>query len=217
MSWSKKCFKRNRAGSPAVLLCVEWFHKFVPTSWRRGSHERRKWLEVKVPERTHNRHRLRSHLTNFLTEKPAVPFASQSSITNATNSAKNNVALACLIMLMPSALSNSEKSNTKCHTDWRHASLRSQPFCDMPVILDAMKGPSLDVPAVQIKSCFHRCKVSRHGVHQAMLEGSLAARVQDCVVGCRNFSSRKKQITTSNPTRCYIDPTVTSRNTWHVW
>ena len=44
MSWSKKCFKRKRAGSPAVLLCVEWFPKFVPT-WRRGSHERRKWSQ----------------------------------------------------------------------------------------------------------------------------------------------------------------------------
>lgn len=57
------------------------------------------------------------HISNFLTEKPAVPFASQSSITNATNSAKNNVALACVIMPMPSALSNCEKLNTKCHTD----------------------------------------------------------------------------------------------------
>lgn len=165
MSWSKKCFKRKRAGSPAVLLCVEWFPKFVPT-WRRGSHERRKWLEVKVPERSHNRHRLRSHLTNFLTEKPAIPFARQSSITNATNSAKNNVALACLIMPMPSALSNCEKSNTKCHTDWRHASLGSQPLCVCNIFAKATcqsfwtqwMNQVLMWPPVQIKSClFAKC------------------------------------------------------------
>ncbi len=89
----------------------------------------RKWLEVKVPECTHDRRRLRSHLPNFLTEKPAVRFASQSSITDATNSAKNNAALACLIMPMPSALCNSKKSSTKCYRDWRPRSPLSQPLC----------------------------------------------------------------------------------------